>query len=54
MTEVEKLRFILIMSDIVAALAVHRFAPLEAVAHHIKPTALKTAKSDLSLPFKLD
>jgi len=54
MTEEEKLRFILIMSAIVAALAVHRFAPLGPFAHHSTPAALNATKSNLPFRFKFD
>ena len=48
MSEDEKLRFILIMSAIVAALAVHRLAPGELAAPQNKPALVKALRLTLS------
>ena len=50
MSEDEKLRLILIMSAIVAALAVHRFAPAQFAEASSKPALVKAARLTLG-PF---
>ena len=48
MSEDEKLRFIMIMSAIVAALAVHRFVPTQLAVPSNKPVLVKAARLTLS------